>query len=197
MPISNNSPSKNAIAMEKVKNDKVTEAELAGHDGTWVAHPGLVSLARDIFNEHMPSSNQISKETSYDISENDLLVPPIGKITQAGLEQNIDVGIQYVLAWISGNGCVPLYNLMEDAATAEISRTQVWQWIKHSARIQDGTQIDARLVDSLIDQWRDQQCETSEQLDVAVEIFRSLSTSDTLAEFLTLPTYQYLINKKD
>ena len=182
----------NSVAMNKVRADKEREV-LAGHDGTWVAHPGLVGLAKEIFDENMLMSNQIDKETNYIISEDDLLVMPQGDITLAGLKQNIDVGIQYIFAWISGNGCVPLYNLMEDAATAEISRAQVWQWVNHNATLKDGTEIDHELVNSLIDEWRDSQ-EPSDKLVVAIEIFRSLSTSGSLENFLTIPAYQYLIN---
>ncbi len=139
----------NNVAMNKVKADKVREV-LNGHDGTWVAHPGLVSLAMGVFNEHMPEANQIKRETSYSCSREDLIQTPTGTITLAGLEQNIDVGIRYIAAWIEGNGCVPLYNLMEDAATAEISRTQIWQWIRHRAKLEGtGQTIDIGLVQQI------------------------------------------------
>jgi len=180
----------NHLALERVREDKRREV-LDGHDGTWVAHPGLVSLAKDIFDEYMRDCNQIGKETSYKISEEDLLVMPSGDITREGLLQNIDVGIRYIHAWISGNGCVPLYNLMEDAATAEISRTQVWQWVRHGAEMSNGTKIDHDLVTSLIAEWKAGQ-ESSELLDTAVEIFQNLSTSGTLEDFLTIPAYEYL-----
>ena len=184
----------NSLALGRVREDKRREV-LNGHDGTWVAHPGLVGLAKDIFDEYMTDCNQINKQTSYEISEEDLLTMPHGDITRKGLLQNIDVGIQYIHAWISGNGCVPLYNLMEDAATAEISRTQVWQWVNHGATMKDGTKIDHDLVNSLIDEWKDNQ-EPSDELAVAIEIFRSLSTVETLENFLTIPAYQYLTTNK-
>ena len=184
----------NSLALDRVREDKRREV-LNGHDGTWVAHPGLVGLAKDIFDEYMTDCNQINKQTNYEISEEDLLTMPHGDITRQGLLQNIDVGIQYIHAWISGNGCVPLYNLMEDAATAEISRTQVWQWVNHDATMKDGTEIDHNLVNSLIDEWRDNQ-KPSDELTVAIEIFRSLSTVETLENFLTIPAYQYLTTNK-
>ena len=104
---------------------------ISGHDGTWVAHPGLVPIAKEVFDIHMKDLNQINYHLDNEITQNDLLICPQGEITEEGLRKNINVGIQYLENWLNGNGCVPLYNLMEDAATAEISRTQIWQWIKH------------------------------------------------------------------
>jgi malate synthase len=126
IPIKNN-PSANESALEKVRQDKLREVK-AGHDGTWVAHPGLVPVAKEVFDAHMTTPNQIHiKRDDVRVSASDLLAVPKGEITEAGLKVNIDVGIQYLESWLMGNGCVPIYNLMEDAATAEISRTQVWQ----------------------------------------------------------------------
>ncbi len=188
----------NLAAMEKVRNDKIREAT-AGHDGTWVAHPGLVQLAKEVFDELMPTKNQICKVTSYQSNEKDLIAQPEGGITLDGLKKNIDVGIQYLAAWMSGNGCVPLYNVMEDAATAEISRAQVWQWVKHKKSLtQDGRErvIDESLINELIDGWKSSFGEEGVTNDAA-ELFRELSTASTLAEFLTVPAYQYLINKRN
>src|SRR5690349_579969 len=151
IPIKND-PEANNRAIEKVRNDKLREVR-AGHDGTWVAHPGLVGIAKEIFDAHMQTPNQISVSRSeVSVAPADLLAVPEGDITQNGLEMNIDIGIQYLEAWIGGNGCVPIYNLMEDAATAEISRTQVWQWVRHGARLDDGRTIDAALVQRTIPQ---------------------------------------------
>src|SRR5690606_18884935 len=131
--------------------DKLREVR-NGHDGTWVAHPGLVPVAMKVFDEHMPASNQIDKQFNYKIKAKDLLELPTGKITEDGLRNNINVGIQYMEAWISGNGCVPLHNLMEDAATAEISRVQVWQWIKYGAKLADGRTVTRELALAMIDE---------------------------------------------
>src|SRR6202044_3401302 len=126
--------------------DKLREVR-AGHDGTWVAHPGLVGVAKDIFDEYMPEPHQISrKREPVDIVAKDLLEVPDGTITEAGLRRNIDVGLQYLEAWLRGVGCVPIYNLMEDAATAEICRAQVWQWVKHGSRLDDGRVVTTELV---------------------------------------------------
>ena len=181
-----------AEAMAKVRADKVREAA-AGHDGTWVAHPGLVELARDAFDETVWDStvdNQINQLTYYDISIDDLLVPPEGTITLSGLQQNIDVGIRYLAAWLEGNGCVPLYNLMEDAATAEISRSQVWQWVHHGASTDEGVLIDEQLVDAYIKEV----VQADPDVKSAADLFRELCLSDTLPEFLTLKAYERLIN---
>lgn len=177
----------NDIAMNKVKSDKLTEV-LNGHDGTWVAHPGLVPLAMGVFNKHMTESNQINRETSYSCSKLDLTTPPEGSITMAGLKQNIDVGIRYIAAWIQGNGCVPLYNLMEDAATAEISRTQVWQWIKYRAKLSDDTTITSELVSQIANDL----VESDKELSEASNLFLDMCTSKNLTNFLTIPAYSRL-----
>ena len=179
----------NSDALEKVYSDKYREV-LAGHDGTWVAHPGLVSLAKDVFDEFMPTVNQIDKKTDYKYSREDLLRPPIGSITRCGLRQNVDVGIRYLAAWLEGYGCVPLYNLMEDAATAEISRTQIWQWVKHGVTLDDGDNIDAGLVEALISKivWDDP------ALEPAAHLFMDLCLGETLVDFLTTPAYERIVN---
>ena len=145
IPIKNDAEA-NETALAKVRADKLREVK-AGHDGTWVAHPGLVAIAKDIFDEHMKTPNQISvKRPEVHITQADLLKVPQGEITEKGLRLNIDVGIQYLESWLRGNGCVPIYNLMEDAATAEISRTQVWQWLHHGAKLSDGRTVTLELV---------------------------------------------------
>src|SRR3954453_8080389 len=136
----------NEAALEKGRLDKLREVK-AGHDGTWVAHPGLIPVAMQVFDEGMPTPNQIDKKREdVHVSAADLLAVPDGKITEAGLRMNIDVGIQYLESWLLGNGCVPIYNLMEDAATAEISRTQVWQWMHHGAKLSDGRTVTRELI---------------------------------------------------
>src|SRR5207245_10294647 len=125
----------------------------AGHDGTWVSHPALVPIAKEIFDRQMPQPNQINrKRDEVRVIAADLLRVPEGPITEQGLRQNINVGIQYLEAWLGGLGCVPLFNLMEDAATAEISRTQLWQWIHHGARLDDSRPITLELYPELRDQ---------------------------------------------
>jgi malate synthase len=154
IPIKND-PEANERALGKVRADKLREVR-AGHDGTWVAHPGLVSVAKEIFDEGMKTPNQISVSRSeVNVKGSDLLAVPEGTITKGGVETNIDVGIQYLESWLLGNGCVPIYNLMEDAATAEISRTQLWQWVRHGAKMDDGKVVDAELVSKTIPQQLD------------------------------------------
>jgi malate synthase len=138
-----------------VRQDKVREVR-AGHDGTWVAHPGLVPVAKEIFDAHMKTPNQISRRLGgLQITAADLLKVPEGEITEAGLRWNIDVGLQYLAAWLNGNGCVPIYNLMEDAATCEICRAQVWQWVKHQAKLSDGRAVTLALVrEAIADEMR-------------------------------------------
>ena len=195
IPIKNDAEA-NEAAMTKVRADKLREVR-AGHDGTWVAHPGLVPIAKEIFDEHMPQPNQIDrKRDDVKISAADLVKLPEGPITEKGMRQNINVGILYLEAWFGGLGCVPLYNLMEDAATAEISRTQLWQWLHHEAHLDDGRVIDAALYKKL----RDEEVLTmrgrvgEQTLERAVRLFDELTLSDTLADFLTIPAYDELIS---
>jgi malate synthase len=190
----------NSRAMEKVAEDKRREVS-SGHDGTWVAHPGLVGLAREIFDAGMPGPNQIARRRDLEpVSSGDLLRVPRGTVTEAGLRQNVNVGILYLEAWLRGLGCVPLYNLMEDAATAEISRTQVWQWIRHGARLEGGPRVTpelfARIRDEELAAIRAQAGETrwrAGRYERAAEIFESLATADELADFLTIPAYDELV----
>src|SRR5215213_7585799 len=144
IPIKDDPPA-NEAATKKVEADKLREVR-AGHDGTWVAHPGLVATAKKIFDEHMAQPNQLDKKREdVKVTRDDLLRLPEGVVTEKGLRQNVNVGILYVAAWLGGSGAVPLYNLMEDAATAEISRTQIWQWIHHGAKLDDGRTVDETL----------------------------------------------------
>jgi malate synthase len=183
----------NEAALELVRQDKLREV-WAGHDGTWVAHPGLVPLAMGIFNTYMSFPNQIARRTNANVCAGDLLRIPAGEITEQGLARNIDVGLQYLSAWLRGNGCVPIYNLMEDAATAEICRAQVWQWVKHGARLNDGRPITAALVDEVTAQ----QCSKlssaipEPDLAMAARLYREMMTSPQFPEFLTLAAYQHL-----
>jgi malate synthase len=141
IPIKNN-PAANDAALEKVRLDKLREVKV-GHDGTWVAHPGLVAIAKQVFDEYMMTPNQIHvRREDVRITQDDLLKLPQGKIAHGGLRMNVDVGMRYLESRLRGNGCVPMYNLMEDAATAESTRTQVWQWLHHGAQLSDGRKSD-------------------------------------------------------
>jgi malate synthase len=179
----------NDAATKKVEADKLREVK-AGHDGTWVAHPGHVQTAKRVFDEHMPQPNQIErKREDVRVTRDDMLRRHEGPITEKGLRQNVNVGILYLEAWLGGSGAVPLYNLMEDAATAEISRTQIWQWMHHGARLDDGRAIDAELYRRLRDEELANIRSGGEypHLDAAARIFDELILTDELADFLTLP----------
>jgi malate synthase len=192
IPIKND-PERNRAAVDKVRQDKLREV-WAGHDGTWVAHPGLVSIAREVFDTHMPFPNQIEKKTAVDVCAADLLTVPDGEITREGLDRNIDVGLQYLATWLCGNGCVPIYNLMEDAATAEISRAQVWQWIKYGANISGGDRVTPELVREILQRHRERlgaQFPPNE-LSLACRLFEQMMTSPDFPEFLTLAAYEFL-----
>jgi malate synthase len=194
-------PAANEVALKKVREDKHREAT-DGHDGTWVAHPGLVQIAREEFDGVLGAQpNQISRQRE-DVSVNAeaLIEVPTGTITEAGLRLNIRVGIQYLEAWLGGLGCVPLYNLMEDAATAEISRVQVWQWVHHPRGIlDDGRKVTLPLVRSCIQEElarirneRGADRFANGHFPQATQLFDDLVASDTLAEFLTLKAYELL-----
>lgn len=199
IPIKND-PEANEAALEKVRQDKVREAT-NGHDGTWVAHPGLVPVALEVFNRLMPGPNQIeNKRPDVQVSAADLVRAPQGNITDEGLKLNIDVAIQYLASWLSGNGCVPIYNLMEDAATAEISRAQVWQWLHTpGTRLADGRPVTTEVYRSLVpgqldkikQQVGEQAYENGRYLDAA-RLFDRLVMSEEFVEFLTLPAYEQL-----
>lgn len=193
-------PKANDIAMEKVRQDKLREVQ-DGHDGTWVAHPGLVPVAMEIFDKFMPEKNQISRACDeHRIAAEDLLQAPQGERTEAGLRHNINVGIQYLAAWLDGNGCVPLHHLMEDAATAEISRAQVWQWRRHNAALSDGRIVDTALVQAIIQDEIDtikvevgDDAFASGSYMQAKALFCDMVFEDTMTDFLTLAAYPALI----
>jgi malate synthase len=187
-------PVANEKALAQVRADKEREAS-DGHDGTWVAHPGLVPVAEEVFNRVMPQPNQIDKQLpDYSATAEDLLQVPEGSITEAGLRQNVAVGLGYVEAWLRGIGCVPLFNLMEDAATAEISRAQLWQWIHHHAKLEDGRAVTAELVETMIG---DELARVQPTVDTeryryyerAAELMRQLIQAERFMDFLTVPAY--------
>ena len=183
----------NAAALSRVHEDKLREV-WAGHDGTWVAHPGLVPLAKMVFDTYMKFPNQLDRLTSSATTAEDLLATPTGPITEAGLAKNLDVGVQYLAAWLGGNGCVPIYNLMEDAATAEISRAQVWQWVRHSAVMNDGRPVTPSLVRGILEGnvERLRKGIPERRLSLAARLFDEMIFSSEFAEFLTLRAYDYL-----
>ena len=184
----------NQAAFAKVRADKEREAG-AGHDGTWVAHPDLVPVAMEVFDRLMPTPNQLDKRlTDLTITQARMLELHDGQRTEAGVRENIRVGVRYTQAWIEGRGAVPLYNLMEDAATAEICRTQLWQWIRLSADLADGRQMSSQLFVSLLtEEMADLRRDfPSPRLEDAALLFSRMVLSDTLEEFLTLPAYELI-----
>lgn len=196
-----NDPKKNEEAFVKVRADKEREAT-DGHDGTWVAHPGMVQLALDVFNTRMPQPNQIEKKRAeINVTAADLLdFGPSEPITEQGLRTNVGVGVQYLEAWLRGSGAVPIFNLMEDAATAEISRAQVWQWIRHPRGVlADGRKVTKELFRTVLSEELDkvkgavgEERFAKGKYDVARELFDRITTEDTFVEFLTLPGYDKL-----
>jgi malate synthase len=197
IPIKNDEAA-NAEAFAKVKADKEREATY-GHDGTWVAHPGLVPVAKEVFDRLMPGANQIASKKRDDVKVGaaDLIKwEPEGPITERGLRLNINVAIQYIGAWLAGQGAVPIYNLMEDAATAEISRSQVWQWIRSpKGKLDDGRKITKEMVAAMIPEEKARIRELlgpafgEGRYDEAAQIFADLVNNDTFVDFLTLPAY--------
>ncbi|MHA7900503.1 MAG: malate synthase A [Henriciella sp.] len=193
----------NKAAFDKVRADKKREAQ-QGHDGTWVAHPDLVPVAMEVFDAEMPNANQVLSQRQFPtITEQSLLTPHTGDVTEAGIRTNISVGIEYTAAWLRGRGAVPIHNLMEDAATAEISRSQLWQWLTHGAEYvkADGSNevFDAKAFDRLLNDELGkiktalgEDGYTEGRYPEATEIFVATSTGDRLADFLTLPAYDVL-----
>jgi malate synthase len=196
IPIKND-PAANEAALAKVRADKEREAT-DGHDGTWVAHPALVPVAKEIFDRLMKEPNQIARQRQdVHVTAADLLAVPKGEITEGGLAMNISVGIAYLEAWLRGTGCVPLNNLMEDAATAEISRAQVWQWLRHGATLSDGRVVDRALCEAMIAAaLAGQQAAMGDasfgrsKFAEAGALFAELIFAPDFAEFLTLPAYE-------
>jgi malate synthase len=194
-------PVANEKALSQVRADKEREAG-DGHDGTWVAHPGLVPVAMEIFDRLMPQPNQISKQLpDYNATAADLLQVPEGQITEAGLKQNVAVGLGYVEAWLRGIGCVPLFNLMEDAATAEISRAQLWQWVHQKAKLADGRTVTESLVESIIAGELAKQkiavdATRFAAYEKAADLMRELVRAPQFIEFLTLPAYQRVLKEE-
>jgi len=199
IPIKND-PAANEAAMERVRADKKREAS-DGHDGTWVAHPGLVEIAKAEFDAVMKGANQIArKRQDVHVSAADLIVVPEGTKTEAGLRQNVAVGIGYVEAWLRGIGCVPLFNLMEDAATAEISRAQVWQWVRHGQILQDGRPVTKELVSEVVREENDkvkaamgEEAYAKGRYEDAAQLMIELVEQPVFEEFLTLPAYERVL----
>lgn len=184
IPIKND-PIANELALQNVKNDKLREVT-DGHDGTWVAHPGLIQIAKEVFDENMQGDNQIDQVRFHNVPifSEDLTCLPKGTCTMAGLKKNLDVMFKYLQSWLDGNGCVPINNLMEDAATAEISRAQVWQWLNHGAILSDGMEVTEELVSGIIN-----------ELLVGVdtkraELLASFCFQRVMDDFLTLSLYE-------
>jgi malate synthase len=192
-------PQANEAAMARVRADKLREAH-AGHDGTWIAHPGLATIAREAFDAVMPGPNQLQVlRADVNVTARDLLTVPEGAITEEGVRGCIRVGVQYLESWLRGNGCVPLYHLMEDAATAEICRAQLWQWLHHGARTSDGLAVSVerfdRLLSAELDRIHDEvgaERLTNGVFPTAARLFEQMTKSETFDEFLTLPAYELL-----
>jgi malate synthase len=191
-------PEATGKALEAVREDKLREVQY-GHDGTWVAHPDLVPTALEVFNQHMPKKNQLDKlREDVKAGQKELLQPHEGTRTEEGLRVNIRVGVQYIEAWLRGNGAVPLYNLMEDAATAEISRTQLWQWLRYAAKLADGRTVTPELAEAAL---ADEMAKLKASLgaayangrfEEAIALFKQLVLSEKLEPFLTLPAYKLI-----
>ena len=200
IPIKNDAAANNAV-MEKVRSDKLREVT-DGHDGTWVAHPGLIPIAKAVFDAHMKTPNQITSKLREDVvvTAAELLAVPDGPRTVNALRNNVSVSVQYLEAWLGGNGCVPLHNLMEDAATAEISRTQAWQWVRHGAVLDDGQRLTmdraAQIILEELDQIRREvgnaKFATGHFLEAAA-LFKEMVAARILPDFLTLPAYEIVL----
>jgi malate synthase len=187
----------NEAALAKVRADKLREVQ-AGHDGTWVAHPALVPVAQDIFDRYMPTPNQLHVlRKDVQVSRSQLLAAPNGTITRAGFDNNVEVCLRYTAAWLDGLGCVPIHHLMEDAATAEIARAQLWQWLHHGGlEFPDHAPIDFALFDHAVaahtHRLRHSQHPGAARADAAATLLSAMTHADTLGDFLTLPAYDQL-----
>jgi len=193
-------PAINEAAFAKVRADKEREAN-AGHDGTWVAHPDLVPVAAEVFDRLMPQPNQLDRRRDdVEAGQAELLAVHDGTRSEGGLRENIRVGVQYIEAWLRGRGAVPLYNLMEDAATAEISRSQIWQELHFGATLVDGSKVTKELFDRCLGEEMERvkgeigaDSYAAGRFPEAIELFRSLSTAKDLSAFLTLPAYRLIV----
>jgi malate synthase len=193
-----NDPAANAAALAKVRADKLREAA-DGFDGTWVAHPGLVQTALEAFAEHMKGPHQLHRLHDKTITAADLLAPLHGPITENGVRWNIHVGIRYLEAWLGGSGAEPIHHLMEDLATSEISRSQLWQWLRFGAKLEDGRPITIELYEQLLEE---ELAGIREEYGAAVydggrfpaatELFMRMVKSESFDEFLSLPAYEFL-----
>jgi malate synthase len=189
IPIKND-PAANQQAIEKVRQDKLREVR-AGHDGTWVAHPGLVPIAKEIFDAGMKGPNQISKERpAVRVTARDLLSVPEGDITTEGLRRNVEVGLQYLESWLRAQGCVPINNLMEDAATAEICRAQLWQWLAHGAKVKGASADISELIRDAVEQ--ESAKRPGGKMSTAAKVFEQVATAPDFPEFMTTVAYDYL-----
>ena len=194
-------PQENQKVLDKIHNDKSLEAN-NGHDGTWVAHPGLADTAMEVFSATLGQrTNQLDVSRSEDapITAAELLEPCEGERSEEGMRHNIRVALQYIEAWISGNGCVPIYGLMEDAATAEISRASIWQWIQHGKSLDNGLKVTKELFElylkeeiEVVKQEIGEQRYQAGRFEEAADLMARLTTSDELTNFLTIPGYDYL-----
>jgi len=203
IPIRNDEEA-NAAPLVKVHAGKEREVR-NGHDGTWVAHPGLIPVVLPIFDQFMPEANQITtRQPDHGVDCDALYALHDGAITERGLRENISVSIQYIEFWLRGSGCVPLNNLMEDAATAEISRSQVWQWMRHGAQLDDGRVITETLFRSLVDEemgilqkFLGDIRFAGGEFTCATELFTEMSSSETFEAFLTIPACQHIVKTDD
>jgi len=190
-------PDANAKALDAVREDKIREVT-EGHDGTWIAHPGLVQLATEAFDDVLGTKpNQVDRQRpDVNPSAADLILIPTGARTESGLRHNINVTLGYLEAWLRGTGCVPMYNLMEDAATAEISRSQIWQWVRHGAKLDDGRSVDLRMVENVINEEKFKwlaNAQKGNRLDDAADLLMKFVEDKQLKDFLTLDAYQKLV----
>jgi malate synthase len=191
---------KNEAAFAKVRADKEREAG-DGHDGTWVAHPDLVPVAMEVFNRLMPEANQLSKaRADVQIGQQDLLEVHQGTRSEEGFRENIRVGVQYIEAWLRGRGAVPIYNMMEDAATAEISRAQIWQQVKYNLAFESGRKADAAFFDTCLGEEMERvkgeigaEAYAKGRFPEAIALFRTLSLAPRFEDFLTVPAYAKLV----
>ena len=190
----------NGVALQMVRADKEREAML-GHDGTWVAHPGLVAVAKEAFDAATPCPNQLHVlRDDVIVSREDLLRPAGGCVTMAGVRTNVSVGLRYLASWLDGRGCVPINGLMEDAATSEICRAQIWQWIRHGAHLDDGREVTPGLVMQVISAEASRLSAAEgdgERVETAQRLFTALAVAEEHAEFLTLHAYAELMTREE